>query len=292
MINTRAKQDGEFLFQGLLSGTGKTLVHVLLLGIGLVYLFPFFWMIGSSLKTDREFFKLGLDPLPAGNYQWDNFVTAWDKANFSQYFVNTVFYSISTTIFVVLLASLAAYALCRLKIPGYQIILGILAMTFFMPQGYTIIPVFRIVRDIGLLNTRWAVVLVSTAGGMVVNTLLFYGYFRSIPHEIEEAAIIDGASVPQRYWRIVLPMSSPIIATVGLFTFMNTWNDFFTPLIFTLAKPELRTLSVGMFNFVGQSSREWTLMCAGATISIMPVIIVFVLLQRYFIEAFAGAVKS
>lgn len=283
---------GEFAFQGLLSGSGKLALHLLLLGIGLIYLFPFFWMIGSSLKTDREFFKLGIDPLPAGDYQWDNFVTAWDKANFSQYFMNTVFYSVTTTFGVIILASMAAFAMCRLRVPGTRVILIMLALTFFMPKGYTIIPVFRIVRDLGLLNTRWAVVLVSTAGGMVVNTLLFFGYFRSIPHEIEEAAIIDGATVPQRYWRIVLPMSSPIVATVGLFTFMHTWNDFFTPLIFTLAKPELRTLSVGMFNFVGQNSREWTLMCAGATISILPVIVVFIFLQRYFVEAFAGAVKA
>lgn len=291
MTRLQTQNDG-FIFENLLSGSGKLLLHATLLGIGIVYLFPFFWMIGSALKTDREFFQLGIDPLPGGDYQWGNFAQAWEQANFSQYFLNTVFYSVSTTLLVVLLTSMAAFAMCRLRIPGYKIILGMLALTFFMPQGYTIIPIFQIVRDIGLLNTVWAVVLVSTAGGMVVNTLLFFGYFRSIPHEIEEAAIIDGATVLQRYWQIVLPMSRPIIATVSLFTFMNTWNDFFTPLVFTLSRPELRTLSVGMFNFVGQSSREWTLMCAGATISIIPVILVFIVLQRYFIEAFAGAVKS
>jgi raffinose/stachyose/melibiose transport system permease protein len=287
-----AKPRDGFMFEGLLSGAGKTLLHIVLLGIGVIYLYPFIWMVGSSLKTDREFFSLELQPFPAGDYQWSSFGAAWEKANFSQYFLNTVLYSVSTTILVLLITSLAAYSLSRLRVPGYKLVIGLLGLTFFMPQGYTIIPVFRIVRDLGLLNTYGAVILVSTAGGMVLNTLLFYGYFRSIPTEIEEAAVIDGASIPQRYLRIVLPMSSPILATVGLFTFMNTWNDFFTPLIFTLAKPELRTLSVGMFNFVGQSSREWTLMCAAATISIVPVILIFILLQRYFVEAFMGAVKS
>lgn len=290
---SRSERGGnQFVFENLLHGTGKLLLHAVLLGIGVVYLFPFLWMVGSSLKTDREFFRLGIKPLPESDYQWENFSLAWEGANFSQYFANTVFYSVSTTFFVVLLTSMAAFAIGRLKIPGYRIFLVILALTFFMPRGYTIIPIFRIVRDLGLLNTRWAVVLVSTAGGMVMNTLLFYGYFRSIPHEIEEAAIIDGASVPQLYLRVVLPMASPMIATVGLFTFMHTWNDFFTPLVFTLAKPELRTLSVGMFNFVGENSRQWTLTCAAATISIIPVIFIFLILQRYFIEAFAGAVKS
>ena len=187
---------------------------------------------------------------------------------------------------------MAAFSLSRLKAPGHRWVIGIIGLTFFMPAGYTILPTFEIIKSMGMLNSLGAVVLVMTAGGMAFNTILFYGYLRTIPHEIEEAAIIDGATVWQRYRHIVLPMTMPMVATVGLFTFMNSWNEFFIPLVFTLAKPELRTLAVGMYSFIGDTSRDWTLLCMGATISILPVIVVYVFLQRHFTEAFAGAVKS
>jgi len=126
----------------------------------------------------------------------------------------------------------------------------------------------------------------------LINTLLFYGYMQAVPAEIEEAAVMDGATILQRYWRVILPLSGPVMATVALFTFMNSWNDFFTPPVFTLGRPELQTLAVGMYSFIGDTSWNWTALCAAATISIVPIIVVFLVLQRYFIEGFAGAVKS
>lgn len=273
--------------------SARTLIlHGFLLTIGFVYIYPFIWMTGTSLKTPREFFSQGIAVFPDGAWQWHNFQDAWVRANFSQYFMNTVATSTVSTGCVIVLTSLAAYALARLYLPGKNLILLGLALTFFLPQGYTIIPQFEVVRSVGLLNTLWAVILVQTGNGMIFNTLLFYGYMRQIPHEVEEAAIIDGASVWQRYRHVILPLSTPMIATVGLFTFMNTWNDFLTPLVFTLARPELRTLSVGMYAFVSETSREWTLLCAAATLSIMPVVIVYIFLQRFFIEAFSGAIKA
>jgi raffinose/stachyose/melibiose transport system permease protein len=292
MENTRGTNSSRFVFDFLLAGTGKTLLHTFLLIVGFVYIFPFIWMVGTSLKTPSEFFNLGIQVFPAGEWQWDNFRVAWEEANFSQYFLNTVFLAVTNTTTVLFLTSMAAFALSRLNIPGKKYILGAITVTFFLPQGYTILPVFQIVKGLGMLNTLWAVVLVMTAGSQIFNTFLFYGYMRTIPHEIEEAAIIDGASVLQRYFYVVLPMVRPMMATVGLFVFMNSWNAFFTPLVFTIARPELRTLSVGMYAFIGQMSRDWTMLCAGATISILPIIVVYVFLQRHFEEAFAGAVKN
>lgn len=280
-------------FERLLGGSGQTLLHLALLGTGLVYIFPFIWMLGTSLKTPGEFFSLGLRPIPKGEWQWSNFAEAWVTANFGQYFLNTLFLAVSVTALVVLLTAMAAYALTRLAVPGKPLILGTIFLTFFLPSGiFNIIPIYNTVQNLGLLNSLGAVMLVITGGQMVFNTLLFYGYMRTMPQEVEEAAVIDGASVHQRFFQVVLPMSGPMVATVGLFTFISSWNEFFVPLVFTLSRPELRTLAVGMYAFVGEASREWTLLCAGATISILPIIITFVFLQDKFTEAFAGAVKT
>lgn len=281
-----------FRFEGLLGGPGQLVLHVVLITIGIIYIFPFIWMLGTAFKTPSEFFSLGIRPFPSGEWQWSNFVNAWVKANFGRYFLNSVIVSFSVTFLVVLLTSMAAYALTRLRVPFAGVIMGFIVLTLFLPSGYTIIPTFTIVQRLGMLNSLGAVILVLVAGGMVFNTLLFYGYMRTMPKEIEEAAIIDGASIHQRFRNVVLPMSAPMIATVALFTFMNTWNDFFVSLVFTLSRPELRTLAVGMYAFVGQASRDWTLLCAAATISILPIIFIYVLLQEKFTEAFAGAVKS
>ncbi|MGL4610505.1 MAG: carbohydrate ABC transporter permease [Trueperaceae bacterium] len=281
-----------FRFESLLGGPGQWILHIILLGIGFIYIFPFIWMLGTAFKTSQEFFNLGIQPFPAGEWQWKNFVDAWVKANFGRYFLNTVIVSVGVTGLVVLFTAMAAYALTRLRVPFSAVILGFIVMTLFLPSGYTIIPTFNIVQRLGMLNSLGAVILVLVASGMVFNTLLFYGYMQTMPKEIEEAAVIDGASIHQRFRNVILPMSSPMIATVALFTFMNTWNDFFTSLVFTLARPELRTLAVGMYAFIGQTSTDWTLLCAGATISILPIIFIYVALQERFTEAFAGAVKS
>jgi raffinose/stachyose/melibiose transport system permease protein len=285
------RRSTDFMFAPLLSGSGKLLLHLALLAIGLAYIFPFIWMAGSALKTNSEFFSAGINPFPAAP-QWNNFLIAWNEASFSRYMFNTVFTTVVTTLLVIWFTSMAGYALGKLHMPGKKYLLVAIGVLFFLPAGYTIIPVIEIVRTLGLMNTYWAVIITATAGGMLFNTFLFTGYMRTIPNELEEAAVIDGATLWQRYLFIILPLARPMVATVGLFTFMSNWNSFFGPLVFTLGAPELRTLAVGMFAFVGATSRDWPLLCMGATISIVPIVAVYIFLQRYFIEAFAGAVKS
>ena len=280
------------VFERLLSGSGRLGLHLVLLGIGFIYIFPFVWMLGTSLKSPSEFFSRGVNPLPAGAWQWQNFIDAWVKADFGRYFINTFIISVSVTLLVVLLTAMAAYAVARLRAPLSGVFLGTVVVMMFLPSGYTIIPTFDVIQKLGLLSSLGAVILVLVAGGVTFNTLLFYGYMRTIPGEIEEAALIDGANVHQRFRWVILPMCGPMIATVALFTFMRAWNDFFVSLVFTLARPELRTLAVGMYAFVGENSRDWTLLCAGATLSVLPLIVLFVFLQDQFTEAFAGAVKS
>lgn len=269
---------------------GRLLLHLGLVAAGFFYLFPFLWMLSGSLKSLNGFFTEGLSLIPDA-WRWQNYSEAWTVARFGTYFGNTVFVTVATVLLSNLFSSMAGYVLARTKLPGGRWLIGMIVVTLFLPRGYTILPIFEIVMGLGLNNTLWSVVLVNTAGGLVFNTFLYMGYFRTIHKEIEEAALIDGANFPTLYWRVMLPLAGPMLATVTLFTFIGTWNDFFTPLVFTLGKPELRTLAVGMYAFVGENSRDWTLMCAAAVISIAPIIAVFLFLQRYFIEGIAGAVK-
>jgi ABC-type glycerol-3-phosphate transport system permease component len=187
---------------------------------------------------------------------------------------------------------MAGYALARTDFPGRRFVLAVMVVTFFLPRGYTIVPVYDLVHHLGLTDTLWAVVLVQTAQGMVFNTILFVGYFSTVGAEVEEAARVDGASFHQVYWRIMLPMARPMLATLGLFAFISSWNDFLTPLVFTLGDPGLRTLSVGVYAFVSQTSTQWTLLTAGSVIALAPIVIVFVVAQRHVIDAVAGAVKG
>ncbi|GCE10771.1 carbohydrate ABC transporter permease [Tengunoibacter tsumagoiensis] len=265
--------------------------HLALIAGGIIWMYPFLWMLGSSFKTNKDFFDRGLNIFP-GQIAWSNYIDAWNKASFGTYFLNTVITAAFSVLFVLLFTSMAGYALARTKFPGKGLILGLIGLTLFLPHGYTILPTFDIIQKLGLLNSLASIITVQTAGGMVFGTFLFMGYFTTIDRELEDAARVDGASYHQIFWQVMLPLARPMIATVALFNFIGAWNSFFFPLVFTLGVPELRTLAVGMYAFIGQNSVDWTLLVAGAVITLAPIMIVFLFLQRYFINGIAGAVKS
>ncbi len=267
------------------------LTHIILLGGGLVWMYPFLWTLGSSLKSSKGFFNEGLNVIPQ-EVQWSNYSNAWNEASFGQYFVNTLITTVLTVIFVLLFTAMAGYVLARRSFPGKRIVVGAIGVSLFLPHGYTIVPIFDLIQRLGLLNTLWSIIIVQTAGGMVFSTFLFMGYFSTIDPALDEAARVDGASFNQLFWRIMLPLAGPMIATVALFTFIGSWNSFLVPLVFTLGVPELRTLAVGMYAFIGQNSTNWTYLCAGSVITLAPIMLVFVFLQRYFINGVAGALKS
>lgn len=270
---------------------GRSLTHLLLLGGGLVWLFPFLWTLGSSFKSSDGFFAKGLNPLPDGAHA-SNYSSAWKEASFGSYFVNTAVVAAGAVILTLLATSMAGYVLARTDFPGRKACIGLISVTLFLPHGYTIIPIFDIVQKLHLLNTLWSVIIVQSSSGLVFATFLFMGYFSTMERDIEDAARVDGAGFHQIFWRVMLPLSGPMIATVGLFTFISAWNSFFIPLVFTLSKPELRTLPVGMYAFLGQNSTDWTFLCAGSVISLVPIVVIFLLLQRYFVNGLAGAVKG
>lgn len=271
----------------------RAAIHIFLILFGILWIYPFIWMISASFKSAAELFDINsVWRLIPSVWHFDNYVRAWTVANFSKYFLNTVIVTLSTVFLVIFITSTSGYVFGRYDFPGKKIIMALVIATIFIPSGYTVIPVFDLIKRLGLLNTLYAVILAETGGGGVLYILMFTGFFAGIPKELEESARIDGANFMQIFSHIMFPLSKPIVATVAIFQFMNTWNAFFNPLIFTLGRPELRTLGVGMFAFTGEYTFDWTGATAAATISIVPVILVFLCFQKSFINGMVGAVKG
>ena len=286
-----ARASGSTLPRSLKKFLAQLPTHVILIGLGFLYLYPFLWVLSASFKTPSEFFSAGINLIPQ-RLNLDNYVYAWENGNFSTYFLNTVVVAVLTTLLVILLSSMAGYVLSKTSFPGKRVFLGVMLVLMFLPAGYTIIPIFDLVQKLGILNSLVSVIVVQAAGALIFNTLLFIGFFATIGKEVEEAALVDGANLPITYWYVMLPMAKPMVATVGLFQFMINWNSFWIPLVFTIGNPSLRTLAVGLYSFVGENSTGWTYIAAGAVMSIIPIMVVFFFLQRYFIEAVAGAIKG
>ncbi|WP_431914889.1 carbohydrate ABC transporter permease [Nonomuraea jabiensis] len=262
------------------------------LAIGcLIWIYPFLWMVSASFKTSAEVFTKGLDLLP-DTPEWANYERAWVEAEFGKYLLNTVIVTVCTVVVVVVRCAMTGYVLARHEFRGRKIIMGVLVATLFVPAGYTIIPLVDLSQKLGLLNSLTGVVLAMSGAANVAAILLYFGYFRGIPKELTEAALIDGAGFATIFFRVMLPLAKPVTATVTVLTFLSTWNAFFLPLVFTFSRPDLRTVSVGMLAFVGENATDWSGMAAAATISLLPVVVLFIVLQRYFIEGIAGAVKS
>jgi ABC-type glycerol-3-phosphate transport system permease component len=265
--------------------------HLLLVPLCLLWVYPFVWVVSASFKSEREMLLGGLSIIP-DRPTLQNFVRAWSVARFGDYTVNTITFSVSVVVLVLLVSATAGYALGRGDVPGRKVIVGVLVGTMFIPHGYTIIPVFDLINSLGLSKGLLGAVLAQAGPTHVIQILLFMGYFSGIPQELEDAARIDGAGFWQTFWWVMLPLSRPVLGSVTLFVFISAWNAFFVPLIFTLGDTRLRTLGVGMYSFYGQYTTDWTGLAAAAFISLIPIIIVFLCLQKTFVEGLAGAVKS
>ena len=266
------------------------LTSLILFPICFLWVYPFLWMVSAALKTNAEIFS-GLGLIPTAP-QWQNFARAWTEARIGQYFMNTVIITLGSIAIVLISVSMMGYVLGRYSFPGKKLLIGFFVVTVFLPEGYTIIPVFELINRLGLANSLLGVTLAQAGGAHVVMVLLFAGYFSQLPKELEEAAVMDGAGFLRVFFQIMLPLAKPVIATTIILQFMHSWNAFLQPLVLTLSRPDLRTLAVGIYAFRGEYFTDWSGMAAAATISLAPIIIVFLLLQRYFVEGVAGAVKQ
>lgn len=273
------------------SKTARAIIHVLLIAVGIVWIYPFVWMVSSSLKDNVTFYKAAINPIPEV-FMWENYARAWDVANISQYFVNSVVITLTTVVIVVLLSCLTGYALGTVAFPGRTAMIGFIVSLQFIPKGYTIIPLYQLVKFLGIKDSYLGLIFAESSGAHVLFILLFAAFFSKFPKEIEESALIDGAGFVKTFARVAMPNSMPIVATAAIMQFIWTWSSFLTPLVLTITKPELKTLAVGMMSFTELYGTDWTGMAAGATISLVPVMLVFIFMQRYFYEGISGAVKS
>lgn len=263
---------------------------LILIPIGFGWIYPFLWMVSAGFKSNDEIFS-GLGLIPK-NPQPANFQRAWTDANIGTYFLNTVIVTVGSILIVLITVSMIGYVLGRFQFPGKKLIIALFAITVFLPEGYTIIPIFELINKLHLANSLLGVTLAQAGGAHVVMVLLFAGYFGQLPKELEEAAVVDGAGFFRVFWEIMLPLAKPIVATTIILQFMHSWNAFLQPLVLTLSRPDLRTLAVGIYAFQGEYYTDWSGMAAAATISLAPIVIVFLFLQRYFVEGIAGAVKT
>ena len=268
----------------------RTIVQIVMTLLVIVWIFPVVWVVSTSFKTTSEMFMNPLKLIPE-EFTFDNYVRAWKLANFSRYLMNTVIYSVVSTAIVLFIVSTSGYVLGRYEFPGKKIITITILATILMPSRYTFIPIFDLVRKFGLLNTLAGLILVSS-GVNALYVMLFAGYFSSIPKSFEEAAIIEGATFPQIFFKIMLPLAKPVIGTVIIFHFVACWNDFFFPLILTLGNPNARTLGVGLYAFYGEYTTDWTGLAAALVISMIPIMVVFLAFQRYFMRVMAGGIKG
>jgi ABC-type glycerol-3-phosphate transport system permease component len=268
-----------------------SLVHLLLIVFGFIWIYPFLWIVAASFKTQNEFFAKGLSLIPE-SFNCANFVRAWEAAKFSQYFINTVMITVSVIAIVLVVTAMAGFVIGRYSFKGKNMVLAVFVASMFMPLGFTIIPVFQMIKMMGLLNTRLGIILAESGGAHLVFILLFAAFFRQIPNELEEAAMLDGCGFFRNFIQIMLPLSKPVISSAVIMQFIWTWNSFFLPLVLSLSNPKLRTLAVGLYALKGEYVVDWTGIAAGGTIALLPIIVIFLFLQRYFVEGIAGAVKS
>ncbi len=264
---------------------------LLLAALSVIWVYPFLWLLSASLKDSLEIFISGLNLIPE-ELQWANYTRAWSDAGFAGYMLNSLIVTVGAVVIVIVRCALTGYVLARYNFIGKKVVLGIFIATIFVPAGYTIIAVVELSNSLNLLNSLFGITLALSGGGHVAAVLLYAGYFNSIPRELEEAAVLDGAGFFEIFRRIMLPLAGPVTATVAVLTFLTTWNAFFVPLVFTFSRPDLRTLAVGMLAFQGEHSTDWSGLAAAATLSLLPVVLLFMFLQRYFLEGVAGAVKA
>jgi raffinose/stachyose/melibiose transport system permease protein len=264
--------------------------YVILTAVCVVWVYPFLWMMSAAVKSNTEIFS-GLGLIPK-QWHWENFVHAWEGADIGGYFLNTVTVSVGGVLIVLATTSMMGYVLGRHAFPGKRLVIGLLGLLVFLPQGYTIIPIYDLITRLNLTGNLLGIILAESGSAHIIMILLFAGYFRQLPSELEESALMDGAGFVRIFLRIMLPLSKPVIATSIILQFIASWNDFLIPLVLTLSQPSLRTLAVGVYSFQGENLTDWADMAAASTIAVIPVVIVFLCLQRYFIEGVAGAVKQ
>ena len=266
-----------------LAAAGKVLLYVALIALALVTLIPFVWMLSASLKLDREVFSYPIRWVPEV-FHWENYSLIWSKVPLLTYFKNTAFIAIVVTFIQTLTSSFAAYAFAKLQFRGRNTLFICYVATIAVPWQTYMLPQFILMRSLGLYDTLWAIVVLQSFSAFGV--FLMRQFYQGIPTELCEAARIDGLSEYGIWAQIMLPLSKAAIATLVIFTFVGTWNDYMGPMIY-LTRDVNKTVQVGLRRFIQENSSDYHLIMAVSVCSLLPVSVVFLALQKYFIQGIA-----
>lgn len=264
---------------------GKIILYLILILITVVMVIPFLWMLSASIKSDREVFQMNpfvwIPEVP----KWDNYIKIWTKIPMLKFVENTVFLTIVVTLLQLLTSSFAAYSFAKLEFKHKNTLFLAYIATIAMPWQVYMVPQFIMMRAMGLNDKLLAMICLQAFSAFGV--FMMKQFYEGIPSELCEAARIDGMSEYKIYAKIMLPLSKPALSTLTIFTFVSTWNDYLGPLIY-LKTESKKTIQLGLKMFIGEYSSEYGLIMAGSVLSLIPVIIVFLCLQKYFVEGVAS----
>jgi len=260
--------------------TLSLILHIFMLIMSAINLLPFLWMVGASFMKTGEASSFPPRFIPS-HFTLDQYAFLFQRLNLNRYFINSLILAISVTLISLLVNSLAGFAFAKFNFRGKKPIFLFLLSSMIIPGQVTMLPVFLLLNKLGLLNTYFGIIFPGMASIFAI--FLINQYLKSISDSLLEAAYIDGANSFTIYWKIIIPLSKPILVTLALFTFMGTWNDFLWPLI-VMTKQDMYTLPVALANLLGEHATEPELMMAGSVITILPVLFLFLFLQRYYIQ--------
>ncbi len=267
--------------------TRKTnaLIYTVLIIMSILFFFPFYWMLRTAVVDAGSIFSPEMKILPP-RIRLENFKNALTVQPFALYFVNTSLITVLNIIGVLLSSSLCAYGFSRLRWPGRDKVFGILLTALMLPYSVMMIPHFIGWNFLGLTNTFAPLIVPAYFGGGLFNIFLMRQFFLAIPDELDEAAYIDGAGRFRIYLSVILPLSKQVMIVVGLFTFLNNWNDYLAPMIY-LSSDKKFTLMLGLNQFIGAYNAQWNLMMAAVAIVVFPSLVLYLFAQKYFIEGIA-----
>ena len=281
---------GEINYERVKKRTVSFFSHFFLIVVSASCLFPLWWAFASSLKTQQTVFT-DLSLFPAQPH-WENFYFAWTKADFGLYFLNSLFYTVTVVVGVIFIASMAAFAFSRLEFPGKNIFFILLISTMMIPIPGSFIALYVLLNKLHLVNTRLGYILPQINGGLALGIFLLKTFFDDLPKELEDSARIDGCGRFRVYWHIALPLARPAIAVLAIFNILAVWNEYLLAML-VLSSKDLKPLQRGLMVFQGAHITQYPLLMAGIVITILPVLVVYLMLQKHIIKGItAGAVKG
>ncbi|WP_294981109.1 carbohydrate ABC transporter permease [uncultured Microbacterium sp.] len=257
----------------------------------IVMITPFLYMLSTSFKPQAYVLTTPPQFIP-DPFTWENYVQAWTSQDFSRYAMNSIIVAVVSTTLSVLISSMMAYAFARFEFRGREVIFRVLLIGLMVPAMMLIIPQFVLAKYFGLLDSLAGLIVFYVAGSLALNVFLLRGFFAAIPGELDQAMQVDGANAWTRYWRLAIPLARPALATATIFTFLASWDEFAWALTI-INSPQNRTLPIAIQLFQGQNATQWGLVFAASVIAVIPVIIVYLIFQRHFVQGLtSGAVKG